>query len=200
MDAITSCFNCKKSAVVPEMTTLSPEQISMIQTTWSIPAQSPIDSGEAILLAFFEKYPNNQQKFASFKNIPLLSLKVRMISLSWTKRDSLKNFNFLRLRLNNTCVLQGTPGFRTHAGRVITVFNDSVICLDKEDHLAELEALWTKIGESHNKRKISQQAFNVSICDLNIFNQIGQDGSLVSYTLYFYPNWLEPFSFYCSKC
>lgn len=78
MDVITTCFNCKKSAVVPEMTTLTPEQISMIQTTWSIPAKNPIDSGEAILQAYFEKYPKNQQKFASFKNIPLLSLKVRI--------------------------------------------------------------------------------------------------------------------------
>lgn len=76
MEIITSCFDCKKSTVVPEMTTLTPEQISMIQSTWSIPAENPIDSGEAILMAYFEKYPKNQEKFAAFKNTPLLSLKV----------------------------------------------------------------------------------------------------------------------------
>lgn len=58
------------------MTTLTPAQIALIQTTWAIPAQNAIDSGEAILLAYFEKYPKNQDKFSAFKNTPLLSLKV----------------------------------------------------------------------------------------------------------------------------
>lgn len=58
------------------MTTLTKEQISLIQSTWAIPAKNAVDSGEAILLAYFEKYPKNQDKFSSFKNTPLLSLKV----------------------------------------------------------------------------------------------------------------------------
>lgn len=58
------------------MSSLTPKQISIIQSTWAIPAQNAIDSGEAILLAYFEKYPQNQNKFSSFKNTPLLSLKV----------------------------------------------------------------------------------------------------------------------------
>lgn len=62
------------------MSSLTPQQISIIQSTWAIPAQNAIDSGEAILLAYFEKYPQNQNKFSSFKNTPLLSLKVCLFS------------------------------------------------------------------------------------------------------------------------
>lgn len=72
-----SCANESAfSTVIPEMATLSPEQRSAIQQTWAIPAENPIDSGEAILLAYFERFPHNQQKFAAFKNVPLDSLKV----------------------------------------------------------------------------------------------------------------------------
>lgn len=74
MGIIASCQ--KKSTVIPMMTSLTPEQIAIIQSTWSIPAKNALDSGEAILLAYFEKYPKNQDKFNSFKNTPLLSLKV----------------------------------------------------------------------------------------------------------------------------
>lgn len=55
---------------------MTPDQIDIIKTTWKIPAANPIDSGEVILLKFFEKYPHNQQKFLAFKNLPLESLKV----------------------------------------------------------------------------------------------------------------------------
>lgn len=74
MGVIASCQ--KKPTVIPMMTSLTSEQIAIIQSTWAIPAQNAIDSGEAILLAYFEKYPKNQDKFNSFKNTPLLSLKV----------------------------------------------------------------------------------------------------------------------------
>lgn len=74
MGVIASCQ--KKPTVIPMMTSLTSEQIAIIQSTWAIPAQNPIDSGEAILMAYFEKYPKNQEKFNSFKNTPLLSLKV----------------------------------------------------------------------------------------------------------------------------
>lgn len=160
MDIITSCFNCKKSAVVPEMPTLTPEQISMIQSTWTIPAKNPIDSGEAILLAYFEKYPKNQDKFSSFRNVPLLSLKVRKYQCLSDK--NIEGDKVILSIQRNNLNSQGTPGFRTHAGRVVTVLNDAVTCLDKDDYLTQLETMWTKIGESHNRRKISQQAFNVS--------------------------------------
>lgn len=72
-----SCANESAfSTVIPTMTTLTPEQRSAIKQTWAIPAQNPHDSGEAILLAYFERFPHNQQKFLAFKNLPLESLKV----------------------------------------------------------------------------------------------------------------------------
>lgn len=55
---------------------VTPEQIDIIKTTWKIPAANPVDSGEVILVKFFEKFPHNQQKFLAFKNLPLDSLKV----------------------------------------------------------------------------------------------------------------------------
>lgn len=84
MGALLSCT--KKSTAISNMTPLTPEQISIIQRTWNIPAANPLDSGEAILIAYFEKYPKNQEKFNAFQNVPLLSLKVcaQSISLIYT--------------------------------------------------------------------------------------------------------------------
>lgn len=55
---------------------ITSQQIKIIKTTWAIPAANPEDSGEAVLLAFFEKYPHNQEYFKAFKNVPLETLKV----------------------------------------------------------------------------------------------------------------------------
>lgn len=57
---------------------LTPTQRTAIQQTWAIPAENPIDSGESILLAYFERFPHNQQKFLAFRNVPAESLKVNM--------------------------------------------------------------------------------------------------------------------------
>lgn len=35
----------------------------------------PLDAGEKILYMYLERYPLNQQKFAAFKNTPLMMLK-----------------------------------------------------------------------------------------------------------------------------
>lgn len=59
----------------PEIEELTKEEVEMILETWKIPALKLIDSGETILYRFLERYPMNQQKFAAFKNMPLLSLK-----------------------------------------------------------------------------------------------------------------------------
>lgn len=56
---------------------------------------------------------------------------------------------------------QGSNGFRTHAGRIVTVINAAIEALDNENYVQELETIWNKIGETHEKRKISQQAFHV---------------------------------------
>lgn len=58
------------------MENITSEQIEIIKTTWAIPAANPEDSGEAVLLAFFEKFPHNQEHFKAFKNVPLETLKV----------------------------------------------------------------------------------------------------------------------------
>lgn len=58
------------------MVSLTAHQIQLIKDTWAVPMQDLEGSGEAILYRYFEKYPHNQQKFASFKNLPLESLKV----------------------------------------------------------------------------------------------------------------------------
>lgn len=84
MGVITSCH--KKPTVIPTMASLTQQQIALIQSTWSIPAKNPIDSGEAILLKYFEQYPLNQQKFNSFKNTPLLSLKVCYLRIAKSRR------------------------------------------------------------------------------------------------------------------
>lgn len=76
MGVISSCQ--KTPIVIPMMTSLTPQQIAIIQSTWAIPAKNPLDAGEAILMAYFEKYPKNIEKFQAFKNTPLLSLKVRI--------------------------------------------------------------------------------------------------------------------------
>lgn len=52
------------------------EEISVIKKTWEIPAAAPTDSGVAILIAFFTKYPSNLQKFPSFIDVPMEELKV----------------------------------------------------------------------------------------------------------------------------
>lgn len=66
--------------------------------------------------------------------------------------------------------LQGSAGFRSHASRVITVFDEAVATLNDDNYLAALENIWSKIGESHNKRNISRQAFNVSTAQYILYN------------------------------
>lgn len=68
------------------MAAITEEQIQLVKETWSIPKQNPIDSGEVIFIRFLEKYPHNKEKFAAFRNIPLLSLKVSHRSVSFIFR------------------------------------------------------------------------------------------------------------------
>lgn len=55
---------------------LSAQEISDIQSTWTIPIATPSESGKAILLAFFTRYPANLQKFRDFKDMTIEELKV----------------------------------------------------------------------------------------------------------------------------
>lgn len=70
---------------------LTPSQRTAIQQTWAIPAENPIDSGEAILLAYFERFPHNQEKFLAFRNVPAESLKVNILQPTIFLSSQIKN-------------------------------------------------------------------------------------------------------------
>lgn len=83
----------------PSMKSLTESQIKIIKRTWEIPASKvsefnrsinvnwscnhdnsqPLDSGEKILYVYFEKFPENQLKFAAFRNTPLMALKGELV-------------------------------------------------------------------------------------------------------------------------
>lgn len=79
---------------------------------------------------------------------------------------------------------QGSAGFRSHAGRIITVFDEAIASLSDDNYLAALENIWSKIGDSHNKRKISRQAFHVSTSFTFTINGIIYFGIFVLYVFY----------------
>ncbi|KAL5289648.1 CYGB family protein [Megaselia abdita] len=58
------------------MNHLSDGDIIKIKTTWRIPMEDPSESGQAILLKFFERYPSNLEKFKNFKGLSIEELKV----------------------------------------------------------------------------------------------------------------------------
>lgn len=58
------------------MNYLSDSEIIEIKSTWRIPMANPSESGQAILLKFFERYPSNLQKFKDFKDMSIEELKV----------------------------------------------------------------------------------------------------------------------------
>lgn len=57
------------------MPELTDAQKHAIIASWTIPAMNPIDAGEIIFYKFFQKYPDNHQKFKKFKDMPLTQLK-----------------------------------------------------------------------------------------------------------------------------
>uniref|UniRef100_A0A1A9WJJ1 Globin domain-containing protein n=1 Tax=Glossina brevipalpis TaxID=37001 RepID=A0A1A9WJJ1_9MUSC len=54
---------------------MNSDEVFEIKRTWEIPAASPTESGVAILIQFFTKYPSNLQKFSTFKDMTLDELK-----------------------------------------------------------------------------------------------------------------------------
>lgn len=54
----------------------------------------------------------------------------------------------------------------------MTVFNNSVTALDNEDPMTEVCKIWTEIGTSHARRKISRKSFEVKS---NIFYSLFKD-------------------------
>lgn len=66
---------------------LSANEISEIKATWAIPVATPSESGKAILLEFFKRYPANLQKFRDFKDMTLDELKVGIFSPGFHSYD-----------------------------------------------------------------------------------------------------------------
>lgn len=54
---------------------MNSDEVYEIKRTWEIPAATPSESGMAILVQFFTKYPSNLEKFSSFKEVPVDQLK-----------------------------------------------------------------------------------------------------------------------------
>ncbi|XP_005183602.1 globin CTT-VI [Musca domestica] len=50
---------------------MNTDEVLEIKRTWDIPAANPTESGSAILMLFFKRYPSNLQKFSAFKDLPL---------------------------------------------------------------------------------------------------------------------------------
>lgn len=133
------------------MASLSDEQKQLVKATWDIPKQNPIDSGEVIFIRFLEKYPHNKQKFAAFRNIPLVSLKV-----GTKKLLLIPVWVTLPLLLS----LQGNPGVRTHGARIMKVFQAAVDAFDSSDAEGRLQQMWTKVAVTHSHHKIQKDSFN----------------------------------------
>ncbi|XP_018396998.1 PREDICTED: cytoglobin-2 [Cyphomyrmex costatus] len=50
---------------------LTEKQKRLVQNTWAIVRKDEVSVGVALLLAFFKKYPESQNEFKSFKDVPL---------------------------------------------------------------------------------------------------------------------------------
>ncbi|XP_078043673.1 globin-like [Augochlora pura] len=59
---------------VDEATGLTGKQKKLVQNTWAVIRKDEVRSGIAVMSAFFTKYPEYQQYFASFKDIPITEL------------------------------------------------------------------------------------------------------------------------------
>lgn len=68
------------------MVFISDAQKQIVKNTWEIPKKNPLDNGEFIFIRFLKRYPHNKEKFAAFRNVPLLSLKVQWSDLILASR------------------------------------------------------------------------------------------------------------------
>lgn len=51
----------------------------------------------------------------------------------------------------------------------MAVFDEAISSLSKENYVEEVERIWNRIGESHERKKISRQSFEVSVTlDFNV--------------------------------
>ncbi|KAK2578569.1 hypothetical protein KPH14_012215 [Odynerus spinipes] len=59
---------------VDEATGLTERQKKLVQNTWAIIKKDQVASGCAVMLAYFKEYPQYQQYFGAFKDVPLNEL------------------------------------------------------------------------------------------------------------------------------
>ncbi|EDW81068.1 uncharacterized protein Dwil_GK11857, isoform B [Drosophila willistoni] len=52
---------------------MNSDEVQLIKKTWEIPVATPTDSGAAILMQLFTRYPSNLEKFP-FRDVPLEEL------------------------------------------------------------------------------------------------------------------------------
>lgn len=45
----------------------------------------------------------------------------------------------------------------------MAVFQEAISSLSNENYVEELERIWNQIGETHQRRKISRQSFEVRV-------------------------------------
>ncbi|XP_070508519.1 globin CTT-IIIA-like [Chironomus tepperi] len=112
----------------PEPKTLSDRQVAIIKKSWEIPFAKPLDSGEKILYTYLEKFPHNQDRFAAFRNTPIIMLK-------------------------------GTPGFRSHANKIMGILGVCIDCLGKPGGADEIVRVLNEMGKNHRRRGIPKKAF-----------------------------------------
>lgn len=55
---------------------------------------------------------------------------------------------------------QGSKGFRSHALRVVSVFQAAVEAFDTDDVVGNLLKIWEPIGASHSRRRIPKESFD----------------------------------------
>ncbi|KAG5668876.1 hypothetical protein PVAND_016796 [Polypedilum vanderplanki] len=121
-------FSKHEDIPIPEVKDLDERQISIIKKSWEIVFARPLDSGEKILYAYLEKYPHNQEKFAAFRNTPIIMLK-------------------------------GTPGFRSHASKIMGLFAQAIEALGQEKGTETIINLFNEMGKNHRRRGIPKRAF-----------------------------------------
>ncbi|XP_031848710.1 globin 1 [Nomia melanderi] len=59
---------------IDEATGLTEKQKKLVQNTWAVIRKDEVGSGIAVMTAFFNKYPQYQQYFNAFKDVPLPEL------------------------------------------------------------------------------------------------------------------------------
>ncbi|CRK86240.1 CLUMA_CG000352, isoform A [Clunio marinus] len=100
---------------------------------------------------------NIQNKIIRSDEIPIPEMKnlsddqIKIIKQTWEIPSAKILFS-----LKN---ISGTPGFRSHANKIMNVFGISVDCLDKQGGIDEIIRLLNDMGRSHKRRGIPKRAF-----------------------------------------